>query len=181
MKNKLEFWFFVFFPTLLLAAGLLAFSTVQQEPTDGTVTNAIDRTELMTREIEYRLPALARVTSYLFGTATIQGYEGLFEGQVLKEIGLVPRPGANKQACDQPTQQMLQAQAIAHTFYSPFAFLPETYVIVQRRPLVTEPPFARDFPATILMLPMTEGANSVVEVIDCGLRVFMVPMSNAED
>ena len=180
MPSQLERWVFVILPVVLLATALLAFSTFQREPTDGTVTNAINRTELMTRGIEHRLlAAFSQVTEDFYGAAPIQGYEGLFEAQVLEDMGLIPQPGARKQACNEATHKTLQAQAKAHTLYTPFAFLPESYVMVQRIPLVTEPPFARGYPVTILMLPMTEGANAVVEVIDCGRRVFLVPTANA--
>lgn len=180
MKNKLEFWIFVFFPILLIATVLLAYSSFQRKGADiGSVTSAIDRTQIMLRGNKEKLAAFALVTSDLYGAVSIQGYEGLFDEQILKDVGLVPRADAGKQTCDQLKQNRLQAKAKAHTFYSPFAFLPETYVRLQSRPLVTEPPFTRDFPLTILMLPMTEEANAAVAIIDCGQRVFMVPISNA--
>jgi hypothetical protein len=173
-------WVFIFLPVLVLAVALLAYSTFSRERTDATLTNAVSRAELMTRGIEHRLlAAFSQLTTDFYDAASIQGYEGLFEEQVLTAMGLKPRPGAGKQTCDGATQKALQTRAKAHTLYSPFAFLPETYVMVQRIPLVTEPAFERSFPATVLMLPMTAPGDSVLQVIDCGRRVFLVPTPNS--
>lgn len=167
---------FIIIPVLLITITVMVYSSFGYGRGDHSLTGKIRPASLMTRGIEIELLNAFQILSRnYYDQMTISGYDDLFDSSILHSYSHQSVSLDSQIYCEESLESFLLKQAKAHVLYSPFAFSPNKYVLLQKGPMVTEPMFAREYPVIILMLPVSDPYDQIVHVIDCGMRVFFVP------
>ena len=169
---------FLYLPITCLCLSLLAFSSFTRAPGDRTPTAYLDQNNLITRGMERELnQAFETLSQRLYPNGVLTGYGDFFNEDVLTAAGwAIGQPDANYRCYEASLNEWREA-AIAHSWYSVFGFMPGQYDVVTRIPLAVEPKFSRQYPVTMLFLPLGEvdPSNSTIAVVDCGRRIVFVP------
>ena len=161
-------------PLIFLCASLLVSTAFRLSTNVQPLSSYLSSEVLIVRDMEKSLvDGFRQVVSRLYGHAEITGYEGLFSPELLGSIGLTLKNGKPiSSLCAPQDLKQLNEQAVAHVWYSVFAFQPGKYK--WSKDGYIQPPLARTYPVVILFHELKPGTKNI-HVVDCGASIFLLP------
>lgn len=173
-KNTLTTKIIIFWlPMIFLGVSLLVSTAFKLSTSERSLSSYLNSEVLIVREMEKSLAdGFRQVVKRLYGNAEINGYEDLFTPELLESIGLTLKNSKPiKSSCTPQEIKKLNDLAVAHVWYSVFAFQPEKYK--WSKDGYIQPPLARTYPVAILFQELKPGSKSI-HVVDCGRSIFII-------